>query len=201
MNKLVLAGAGATLAAALWWRKNPSACPYGQRFWVEAPHPLITRERLFETLEPKAGERILEVGPGTGYYSLDVAERLRPDGTLELLDVQRKFLDHVLERAAERSVTNILPTEADARSMPFEDDRFDAAYLVAVLGEVPDQDATLRELKRVVKPGGRVVVGELFGDPHWVSPKAVQRRAAAAGLAYERRNGPALGCFTRLAVP
>ncbi|HKB50763.1 MAG TPA: hypothetical protein VKC63_04980 [Solirubrobacterales bacterium] len=28
----------ATLAAALWWRKNPSACPYGQRFWVEAPH-------------------------------------------------------------------------------------------------------------------------------------------------------------------
>ena len=36
----------ATLGAALWWRKNPSACPYGQRFWVEAPHPIITRERL-----------------------------------------------------------------------------------------------------------------------------------------------------------
>lgn len=32
-----VAAAGAVLAGALWWRKNPSACPYGQRFWVEAP--------------------------------------------------------------------------------------------------------------------------------------------------------------------
>ena len=45
-RKLLGAAALATLGAALWWRKNPSACPYGQRFWVEAPHPIITRERL-----------------------------------------------------------------------------------------------------------------------------------------------------------
>ena len=38
------------VAAALWWRRNPSACPYSQRFWVEAPHPFITRERLLEAL-------------------------------------------------------------------------------------------------------------------------------------------------------
>ncbi|MEA2369594.1 MAG: hypothetical protein QOH38_2312, partial [Thermoleophilaceae bacterium] len=51
MRKLLLAAA-ALLGAALWWRKNPSACPYGQRFWVEAPHPLITRDRLREALAP-----------------------------------------------------------------------------------------------------------------------------------------------------
>jgi hypothetical protein len=49
--RALLAAAGlATLAAALWWRKNPSACPYGQRFWVQAPHPIITRERLSAVL-------------------------------------------------------------------------------------------------------------------------------------------------------
>jgi hypothetical protein len=60
------AGGLALLGAALWWRKNPSACPYGQRFWIEAPHPIITRTRLREVLDPSPGERVLEIGPGTG---------------------------------------------------------------------------------------------------------------------------------------
>jgi len=60
---------------------------------------------------------------------------------------------------------NITPTRSDARELPYEDDSFDAAYLVAVLGEIPDQNAALRELARVLKPGGRLVVGELVGDP------------------------------------
>src|SRR6478735_6730273 len=66
MRKAVLVAVGAVAAAALWWRRNPSACPYSQRFWVEAPHPLITRSRLREALAPRPGERLLEVGPGTG---------------------------------------------------------------------------------------------------------------------------------------
>jgi ubiquinone/menaquinone biosynthesis C-methylase UbiE len=194
MKKLALAGGAALVGYSLWWRKNPSACPYGQRFWVEAPHPFITRERLFEALEPQADQRVLEVGPGTGYYALPVAERVR---TLELLDVQKDFLDHTLRRAREQGLDNLVPTEADAREMPYEDDRFDAAYLVTVLGEVPDQDQALRELARVVKPGGRVVVGELFGDPHWVSPKALKGRGERAGLRYDTRLGPPFGAFTR----
>src|ERR1044071_132780 len=68
----------AVLAAALWWRRNPSACPYSQRFWVQAPHPLITRPRLREALAPAPGQRILEVGPGTGYYALEVAGWIAP---------------------------------------------------------------------------------------------------------------------------
>ena len=86
VRNLFLAAAAGTLAAALWWRKNPSACPYGQRFWVEAPHPIITRDRLRSVLRPLPGERILEVGVGTGYYSLDLAEWIGPEGTLELFE-------------------------------------------------------------------------------------------------------------------
>jgi SAM-dependent methyltransferase len=194
-------GAAAVAGAGLWWRKNPSACPYSQRFWVEAPHPLITRARLKEALDPKPGERILEVGPGTGYYTLDVAEWVKPDGEVDILDLQQEMLDHTLRRAGERGLANVTPTQSDARSMPYEDGTFDAAYLVTVLGEIPDQDSAIRELARVLKPGGSLVVGELVGDPHYVRLGPMRLRASGAGLAYERRAGNALGYFARFRKP
>ena len=188
---------GAVLAAALWWRKHPSACPYGQRFWLEPPHPLITRARLRKVLDPQPGERVLEVGPGTGYYSLTTSERLSPGGRLDIFDLQQEMLDHTMRRARERGVENITPTQGDARQLPYPDASFDAAFLVAVLGEIPDRYAALRELARVLKPGGRLVVGELFGDPHWVSPKRLRQGAEAAGLAFSHRTGTPLGYFAR----
>jgi ubiquinone/menaquinone biosynthesis C-methylase UbiE len=198
MRKLVAGAVLAVVAVALWWRKNPSACPYSQRFWVEAPHPFITRDRLREILEPRAGERVLEVGPGTGYYTLDIAEWVGDQGTVEIFDIQQEMLDHTMRRAGERGFANVHPTQGDAQSLPYEDDSFDAAVLVSVLGEIPDQDAALRELKRVLKPGGRLVTGELFGDPHYVTEASLRSRAEAAGFAFERRLGPKLGYFARL---
>ena len=198
MGKLVLAFLGAVAALALWWRRHPSACPYSQRFWVQAPRPLVTRKRLREALGPQAGERLLEVGPGTGYYALPVAEWLGPEGTLEVFDLQKEMLDHTAGRAREAGLDTIVPTQGDARALPYGDDAVDGAYLVTVLGEIPDQDAALRELARVVRPGGRVVVGEVIGDPHWVAPGALRRRAEAAGLWFERRIGSPLGYFAVL---
>ena len=185
-------------AAAYWWRKNPSACPYGQRFWIDSPHPLITRERLRSTLEPTPGERILEIGPGTGYYTLDLAEWVGPEGRVEIFDLQQEMLDHTMERAGERGLANVSPARGDARELPYEDASFDAVILTAVLGEIPDQEAALREAARVLRPDGRLVVGELFGDPHWISPGALERRGGAAGLRLASRNGRAIGYFARL---
>jgi ubiquinone/menaquinone biosynthesis C-methylase UbiE len=195
---LLGAATTATLAAALWWRKNPSACPYGQRFWVEAPHPFITRERLQEVLRPRPGERLLELGVGTGYYSCELAEWIAPEGTLELFDLQQKFLDHTLRAAEERGLTNLVPTQGDATELPYEDDSIDGVILTAVLGEIPDRAAALSEVRRVLKWNGRLVVGELFGDPHFTSRKALQKLGAEAGLALSESSGPALGYFARL---
>src|SRR5688572_8172497 len=132
---MALLAGGGVLGAALWWRTHPSACPYSQRFWVEAPHPFITRARLREILDPRPGERLLEVGPGTGYYALPVAGWLAPDGRLDVVDVQQEMLDHTMERARAEGIENIAPTLADARTLPFADDAFDGAFLVTVLGE------------------------------------------------------------------
>ena len=198
MNRNRWCGIGAAasvIGAALWWRTDPSACPYGQRFWVEAPHPFITRSRLREALVPAPGETVLEVGPGTGYYTLSVAERLGDSGTLHICDVQQEMLDHTLRRAAAAGVSNLRPQQGDARALPYADEMYDAAYLVAVLGEIPDQRAALSELRRVLKPSGRLVVGELFGDPHMVTARSLQRLGAAVGLDLERRVGPPFGYF------
>jgi ubiquinone/menaquinone biosynthesis C-methylase UbiE len=194
-TKLALLAAGSVAGSALWWRRNPSACPYNQRFWVQAPHPFITRARMREALSPASGETILEVGPGTGYYSLDVAAALEPGGTLHVFDLQQEMLDHTMRRATEAGLTNLVPRQGDARELPYDDDTFDAALMVTVLGEVPDQERALAELARVLKPGGRLVVGELFGDPHMVTERALRTRGAAAGLDFDRRVGPALGYF------
>ena len=191
------AAVGGVLAAALWWRTHPSPCPYGQRFWVEAPHPIITRKRLLEVLAPVAGERLLELGPGTGYYTLPVAQRL-DGGRLFIADVQQQMLDHTMRRAAEAGISNVEAARTDAQALPYADDYFDAAFTVTVLGEVPDPDRALRELARVLKPSGRLVVGELFGDPHMVTFGSLRDRASRAGLRVESRLGGALGYFALL---
>lgn len=197
-RRLLIAAGAATLAAGLWWRKNPSACPYGQRFWVEVPHPIVTRERLREVLVPQPGERILEIGPGTGYYTFDLAEWVGPAGTVEIFDLQQEFLDHVMRGAAERGVGSIVPTRGDATALPYSDDAVDAVVLTAVLGEIPDRAAALREIRRVLRPDGRLVVGELFGDPHFTTLASLKRQAAASGLSYRSHSGNWVGYFARL---
>jgi ubiquinone/menaquinone biosynthesis C-methylase UbiE len=198
LRTLLGAGALATLGAALWWRKNPSACPYGQRFWVQAPHPIVSRERLYYVMRPQSGERVLEIGPGTGYYTLDIAEWVGPEGTVEIFDLQQEFLDHTMRRAGERGLDNVLPTQGDATALPYEDASMDAVVLNAVLGEIPEPAAALREVRRVLKPGGRLLVGELFGDPHFTTQAALRRRAGDAGLSYEWHSGYWFGYVARL---
>ena len=162
---------------------EPLACPYSQRFWVQAPHPGITRERLRE--DPRAGPGERDPRGGARHRLLRARRRRlgsagrparpgrRPAGDARPHDAPGRRA----RPREHRSRTS--PTRARCRSRTAT---FDAAYLVTVLGEIPDQDAALAELRRVLRPGGRLVVGELFGDPHMVTHAALVRRASAAGL-------------------
>jgi SAM-dependent methyltransferase len=102
-----------------------------------------------------------------------------------------------MDRTRVHGLENITPSCADARHLPYPDAEFDAVVLVTTLGEIPDQDAAWREMARVLKPRGRIVNGELFGDPHWVSPGAAERHATAAGLNKHRRLRSWPGYFAR----
>jgi SAM-dependent methyltransferase len=180
---------GALAATVVWLRRNPAACPYSQRYLVDGPHPIITRERLRQVLAPQTGERILEIGPGTGYYTLEMAEWVGPQGAVEIFDIQQEFLDHTMQRAQERGLSNVAPTQGDATRLPYEDGSFDAVVLVTVLGEIPDRAAALREIARVLRPGGRLVAGELIGDPHFTTFNSMKGQCGDAALQLDDHSG------------
>src|SRR6185295_16905225 len=94
LTKTLLGALMAWLGLRAFAALRPTGFPYSARAILAVPRPLLTRRRLLEILQPEPGERILEVGPGTGYYTPAVASRLNPDGVVEILDVRQPFLDH-----------------------------------------------------------------------------------------------------------
>lgn len=191
----VLAGLAA-LGYALRERHNPSPCPYSQRRWLEVPRPFLTRDRVRDVLGPRPDDRILEVGPGTGYYTGTVADALE-SGSLHAVDVQPRMVGDLRGRLRTAGRDDVAPVAGDVQNLPYPDECFDAAFLVLVLGEVPDQDRALAELARVLRPGGRLVVGELLPDPHYVTRRSLRRRARRQGLRLEERRDSRLGYLAR----
>lgn len=200
LSVLMLMGIGAVAFWAKRQRNSPSACPFSQRVFLNLPRPFMRRETLAAFLALVPGERVLEIGPGTGYYSLDIAPRLIPAGQLDLLDIQQPMLDEVRRRAEADGIANMQTTQGDAQALPFPDATFDAAFLVATLGEIPDKRLALREVRRVLKPGGRLVVGEGLPDPHMVSSAGLRDLADEAGFRFERLEGNQFGFLARFRV-
>ena len=193
-----LAAVGFWLITRRWQRISPVPFPYTFRWFLQIlPRPAHSPARLAQILQPRNGEHLLEIGPGIGTHALPIASAIRPDGVLDLLDVQREMLEAVVRRAQAANVGNITCHEGDAAHLPYPDGAFDGAYLIGVLGEIPDGDGALRELSRVLKSTGRLVVGEVFLDPDFVSLRGLQARAEQAGFIYRRKTGSALAYLAR----
>ena len=188
----------ATVFARRWSRLYPGPMPYRLRWLLYLSHPGLSPRALHRVLAPQRGERLLEIGPGIGHHALPTAEVLGPTGRLDVLDVQPEMLRTLEQRAAARGVTNIVTAAGDAQRLPYPDATFDGAYLVTVLGEIPDLGLALRELARVVRPAGRIVTGELWLDPDYVAPGRLRTLADAAGLRLVRQAGWRVAYFGRL---
>jgi SAM-dependent methyltransferase len=194
---------GMLIFAALarrWSRLHPAPMPHSLRWILRLSHPGLSPQALQRVLAPRAGERMLEIGPGIGHHALPLAAALGASGRLDVLDLQPEMLAELKQRAAAQRCANLVAAEGSAEELPYPDACFDAAYLVTVLGEIPHPERALRELRRVVKRGGRVVVGELFLDPDYVTPSRLRALAAAAGLMFAARAGTPLAYFARLDV-
>ncbi len=192
-----LLGSVAALLTRYWSTKHPGPMPYALRWTLRVPRGNHSPEHLRRALDPRAGERILEVGPGVGIHALPVATALAPGGALDVFDIQQEMLDDVMRRARSAGITNIAPRQGSADTLPYSDGTFDGAYLVGVLGEIPNGPAALRELHRVLKPQGRLVIGEIFFDPEFVRLGAVVQLASAAGFVFEQKLGNPLSYLAR----
>ncbi len=117
----------------------------------------------FGLLKPLPGERILDVGCGTGNFSLKLA---RTGARVTGVDLSEDMLDVARRRGAEEG-QSIEFFRTAGESLPFDDGSFDAAITMATLEFVDDPEKVLGEMLRVTGPGGRVVVGVINRDSPW----------------------------------
>lgn len=184
------------IAARVWSRREPAPMPHWMRWILFLPRTFQSSDRLKAILRLEPGQRVLEVGPGVGIHALPVATALVPGGVLAVVDVQRPMVADLMQRAARTAIRNLQPQVGDAAHLPYRSASFHAAYLISVLGEIGDESAALCELLRVLKPSGRLVIGEIVVDPDFVSLPALRARLSLAGFEFESSRGP---CFAYLA--
>jgi arsenite methyltransferase len=121
---------------------------------------VLRRRRLVaEALDARPGERILDVGCGPGFYVAEVLDRVGSEGSVVGVDASDQMLAVAAKRTEGRG--NVAFHRSDATALPVEDADFDAALSVQVLEYVEDVGAALREIARVLRPGGRVVLWDV----------------------------------------
>lgn len=157
---------------------------------------LLPLPGLRAILEPAPRERMLELRPQSAYYASRVARWTR-GGRLDLVHQEPEHLEATLRGTRESGAANAVATLAPVDELPFPDDTFDGAYALAALDRGTERDGALRELRRVLKPEGRVVLAELFWTRNWLSYGALLKRTSSAGLSFERRLGGPLGYYAR----
>jgi phosphatidylethanolamine/phosphatidyl-N-methylethanolamine N-methyltransferase len=118
--------------------------------WIFAPG----RAAAVKQLDLRPSERTLEVGIGTG-LNLPLYP---PTCRLTGIDLSQEMLDKAVERVQTLAMPNVTLKVMDAMAMDFADDEFDKALATYTISAVPDPVAVLREMRRVVKPGGIIVI-------------------------------------------
>ncbi len=132
------------------------------------------RDAMVAAVDPRAGDRVLDVATGTG---LVAAELVRRGATVVGLDQSEAMLARARARLNGRATF----VQGEAESIPFADGEFDALTFTYLLRYVDDRAATMRELARVVKPGGAIGMVE-FGVPQSPALRALWRVHTRVGL-------------------
>ncbi len=125
------------------------------------------RRKALEIAAPQPGEQWLDVCCGTGKLTLEIQKKLGKSGAVTGLDFNAAMLS-VARRAEEQAnlMSTICWLEADAMELPFPDQTFDGLTIGFGLRNLPDFDRGIREMRRVLKPGGKWVCLEL-SHPVW----------------------------------
>jgi ubiquinone/menaquinone biosynthesis C-methylase UbiE len=100
-------------------------------------------------------------------------------------------LEDKLSKPENQDITNIKLIESSAYNLPFDDNSLDLVFMVALLGEIPDQNKALYETRRVLKPGGILAITEMFVDPDYLLKSMVKKKGEMVGFILDE----ILGCF------
>lgn len=126
------------------------------RLWAPAAQQLWTRAGL------QAGATVLDVGCGPGYATLELAELVGPGGRVIAVDVSERYVAHLRQTLAARRISRVEALHSDVTRLPAPDNSVDFAYARWVLCWVQDPAAVVREVARVLRPGGVFAVQDYF---------------------------------------
>ena len=161
-------------------------------------HPVEETVRFFRI---KPGDTVLELGPGPGYFSVEAARVAGPGGRVVCVDVQPGMIAVLDERLRREHAESARPLVGDATRLPLAAGSIGAAFLVFVLGEIPDRPAAMAELRRVMKPGAVVTVMETWTDSDYQLEASVDDLLRAYGFRPLERRRQRLGYACSFAAP
>ena len=124
---------------------------------IAESHDLVVRRGIvLETLNLRPGERVLELGCGGGYYTLEAARFVGPRGRVSAIDISPDQIAAAQARCAEFAWVEC--RAADIAAPPYGNAEFDVAFAVQALEYLADLDGALRHIHRMLRPGGRLIV-------------------------------------------
>lgn len=171
------------------------------------PDVVAQRARVLEVLALRPGERVADLGCGPGLLALDMGEQVGADGSVDGIDFSTSMIPLAQRRCADLPWVRL--RSGDVGQLPYADGAFDAAVCTQVYEYVADLEGALRELRRVLRPGGRALVMDTDWEscvwnssddarmrrvietwnthcPHPHLPRRLGRLLAAAGLEVTR---------------
>lgn len=164
-------------------------CPSSWSWIVDNPLRRWDVPHALDRAGLRSGETVLELGPGPGAFTVHAAQRVGPAGRLIAVDMQAEMIAQVEARVRAAGLANVETHVASAYELPIEDGTVDRMFLITVLPEIPDPVRALREIHRVLKPGGVVSTTEEFLDPDYPRRATTIAWARAAGLELAERYG------------
>lgn len=146
----------------------------------------------------QAGMTVLDLGCGTGTFTVDMARMVGDSGAVHAVDLQQPLLEQARQRIDAAGVSpRVRFHHAGAYQLPLADGSIDLAVLIATLSEIPDKRRALAELRRVLKPRGRLAVSEELPDPAYLPAAQACRSLEDAGFEYGGKSG-GLFCYSLL---
>ena len=140
------------------------------------------RRVVLDLLDPHAGEDVLDVGSGPGYLAREIAQRVGPRGVVHGIDPSESMLATAARLSTGERPAAVRFAVGDALALPFPDGSFDAVTATQVYEYVVDMPAALAEARRVLRPGGRLLILDTDWDSlvwHSSDPARMRRVLAA----------------------
>ena len=154
VTSILLGLLGVLVLGAVVWRlasgRRSIPCPAWLSWMVELDNPFTKTNRaatIVERLDLRPGMAVLDVGCGPGRLTIPIATKVGSTGEVVAMDIQSGMLQRAREKARAANLTNIEFLQAGVGEGKLGRNRFDRAVLVTVLGEIPNRDAAMREIR------------------------------------------------------